>query len=204
MPKSVPDSIKEMTGPIFTAASFGALQYPLPFVGVPGVQGQVARPNDKVEIKLSDNTQPTVFDSVDTALKCMEYMRLRAQWLLTPTDDIMIVSVSSTKLIIAETSLVNQKLLSTFMPMYIGGATRFAHRSMSILQRLPEAISDVGFCVQDTFTDNWTLQNPVLGKAPNLVLVDINYRASPTADAPGSKLDDGNSLLIYNYTPPAP
>ena len=188
-----------MSSPIFTAASFVGTTYPRPFEKLPGELATVANPTDKVEIKLSDNTVHTVFDTVETALKCMEFMRLRDQWLLTPTDDIMIVAVSFTKLLIAESSLVNQKLLSTFMPLYVGGSTRFAHRSMSVVQRLADAIQDVGFCVQDPLTDNYTLQNPVRGKAPHIVIVDINFKANPTAQAPGSLLDDGDDLITYKY-----
>ena len=188
-----------MSTPIFTAASFVGTNFPRPYVKLPGVQANVANPNDKVEIKLSDNTVHTVVDTVETALKCMEFMRVRDQWLLTPTDDIMIFSVSYVKLLIAESSLVNQKLLSTFMPLYLGGSTRFAHRSMSVVQRLSSSLQDVGFCVQDAFIDNFQLQNPVRGKSPHIVIVDINFKANPTALAPGSVLDDGDNLITYKY-----
>ena len=184
--------------PIFTATQFAGVQPRRPFIGYPGRPIQVIPDlNDPVTIQLSDNQVITVFDTKDTALRCMEQMRLNGQWLLTPTDEVMIISVSYVKLLIAESSLINQKLFASYLPVYFGGLTRFVHRSMSIVHRLADALQDVGFFVQGPLVNQYDLTNSP-GK-PYMSLCDVNYQAALTVDQVGSKLDDLQFALLYNY-----
>ena len=149
-----------MANPIFTAAQFVGVNYRRPFVGYPGnLVNVVPNPNDSVSLQLSDNQVITVFDTKITALKCLESMQLNNQWLLTPTDDIMIIAVSFTKLLLAESSLINQKLFASFLPIYYGGNFRLVHRSMSLVMSLSDALQDVGFFVQDPLTNDYQLAN---------------------------------------------
>lgn len=192
-----------MSNPIFTAAQFAAINYRRPFIGYPGnLTNVVPNPNNPVTLALSDNQVITVFDTKVTALKCIESMRLNNQWLLTPTDDIMIIAVSFTKLLLAESSLINQKLFASFLPIYFGGNLRLVHRSMSLVMSLADALSDVGFYVQDPLTNNYELANAT--RKPYIQVVDFNYRGSPTQAQPGSLLDDGPAAIQYNLVGPAP
>jgi hypothetical protein len=181
---------------IFDDTSFAGVQ-PRDAYGTDGAIIPIQHPDHAVQLLLSDRTLVTVFSSVTVALRCMEFMHLREQWLLQASDDIIIVSCGA-KLILAEASLVNQKLLASFMPVYFGGQTRFAHRSMSSLLRLSDALQTVGYCVQSPLLNNYDLANAI--GPPHLLLVDVKFTNTPTNDNPGSKLDDGAYQLIYRYT----
>jgi hypothetical protein len=187
-----------MSTPIFVAANFATVQPRRPFIGYPGNPIQVfPNINDPVDLQLSDNQVIRVFDTKDTALRCLEYMRTAHQWLLTPTDDIMIIAVSYTKLLIAESSLINQKLFASFLPIYYGGVLRFIHRSMSLSMDLADALTDVGFFVADPLTNQYQLANAT--RKPHITVVDINYKANVTADDPGSLLSDLQRAIQYNF-----
>ena len=82
-------------------------------------EGQTAPPSNadlSIALALSDGTSVTVFDKKTTALNLLTSMRLRNQWLLQLSDDIMAISVSGTKILLLESSLTNQKLISSFFP----------------------------------------------------------------------------------------
>jgi hypothetical protein len=181
---------------LFTSASFPDVSAPLPAY-VNGQEQEIANPDDQVSIAISDKTTVDVFDSVTTALRCMEFLRQREQWLLQASDDILVISCGS-KLIVAEASLINQKLFSSFLPIYYGGQLRFHHRSMSSVLRLADALQTVGFCVQSPLLNNHDFKNATV--KPYLLLVDINFAATTTSQAPGSVLDDGGTnQIIYKY-----
>ena len=169
------------------------------------VSGNVApptvHPNDPVVLQLNDTTREiTVFSSLTNALRCMEQMRQREQWLLQASDDIFIVSCGA-KLVVCESTLINQKLFASFMPIYVGGQTRFAHRSMSSLMQLGDALQSVGFCLQgQTIQNNYDLIN--MQGPPNILIVDWNFSATPDPASPattGSLLDDGVNQLVYYW-----
>jgi hypothetical protein len=93
--------------------------------------------------------------------------------------------------------LQNQKLLTSFVPVYVGDELQIVHRSMSCMVSPTEALHSVGFCVKSatSFAGNVSLR---LG-GTNVQLVDWNYQASPATDAEGSQLHDGTPLL-YDFT----
>ena len=66
---------------LFTSASFPDVSAPL-MAYVNGAAKAIVNPNDQVSISISDKTTVDVFDSVTTALRCMEFLRQREQWLL--------------------------------------------------------------------------------------------------------------------------
>ena len=127
-------------------------------------------------------------------------MRQRDQWLLQASDDVFIVSCGA-KLFICEATLVNQKPFASFMPTYVGGQTRFAHRSMSSLMTLADALQSVGFCLQgQTMQNNSDLTN--MQGPPRILIVDWNFLANPDPSAPattGSILDNGANQLVYTW-----
>ena len=186
---------------LFTAASFPDVASPLPAY-VNGAVKAIVNPTDQVSISLSDKTTVDVFDSVTTALRCMEFLRQREQWLLQASDDVLVISCGG-KLIVAEASLINQKLFSSFLPVCYGGTTRFHHRSMSSVLRLADALQTVGFCVQSPLLNNYDFKTATI--KPHLLIVDINFAATATSEKPGSLLDDGAvNQIVYRYNPPAP
>jgi hypothetical protein len=74
-----------------------------------------------INIVKYDGTTETVFDSVQTALSCLAFMCVRNQYYLMASDDTMITNVSNVKLLILETTFLNQKPLSSFTLSYVQG-----------------------------------------------------------------------------------
>jgi hypothetical protein len=181
--------------PIFTAAQLAGVARPSP-VGVTGSPAGGANP---VTLTLSDGSAVQVCDTLETALKLMEYMRQRSQWQISASDDVLIVSVSSTKLLILEAGLVQQKLLASFSPVYVGGRTLFQHRQMSQLLSLDGALESVGFAKLSTtpYQGNADL---ALAPSPNILIVDWYYTSNPTALVPGSLLVDATPI-VYDLVP---
>ena len=73
-------------------------------------EGQTSPPTSpdvSVSLALSDGTSVTVFDKKTTALALLTSMRMRNQWMLQLSDDIMAISVSGTKLLLLESSLTH-------------------------------------------------------------------------------------------------
>ena len=66
-------------------------------------------------------------------------MRQREQWSKQASDDVLVVSCGA-KLLVCEATLINQKLFASFMPIYVGGETRFAHRNISSVLPLDLAL----------------------------------------------------------------
>ena len=190
---------------LFTDQSFssiaplGTIPVPVPHIGG-NVAPPTVHPTDPVVLQLSDTTRVTVFSSLTNALRCMEQMRQRDQWLLQASDDVFIVSCGA-KMIVCESTLINQKLFASFMPIYVGGQTRFAHRSMSSVMQLGDALQSVGFCLQgQTIQNNYDLMN--MQGPPHMLIVDWNFAAAPDPTSPattGSELDDGVNQLVYYW-----
>ena len=178
---------------LFTAAQF-ANDYDRPV----GVSGAPAHPGDAVTLALSDGQVITVFDTLATALKLANFMRTHKQWTVAASEDVTIALANGgIKMLVCENTLQNQKLLTSFVPVYVGDELQFVHRSMSCVVSLTEALRSVGFCVKSAtpFGGNLSLR---LG-GTNLQLVDWNYLASPADDTQGSQLHDGAPLL-YDFT----
>ena len=97
--------------PIFTSTSFGAITRPSPV----GVMNAPTGASDAVSLTLSDGSVVQIFDTLETALKCMEFMRQRDQWLLQVSDDVACVNAGP-KLLLLEMPLTSQKLLASFSP----------------------------------------------------------------------------------------
>ena len=181
---------------LFTAAQFASVGVQQP-VGFTGSHGNAS---DQVRLGLSDGSSVLVFDSKTTALKCLAFMKARQQWMLSVTDDVCVVSIGATKLLVAEQSLTTQKLLASFSPIYQGGKTLFNHRTMSQSLSLDDALQAVGFpkLSADPFRNNLDLKqaNP----SPNMLIVDWNFKESVSTSADGSLLDDPTPLS-YDDTP---
>lgn len=183
-----------MPGPLFTAASFPGVTAPRPTPD-PGPPGGGS---DPVSLTLSDGSTTVVFDQLTTALLCLEFLRLRNQWLLQASDDIWIAQIGGVKLLVGEMTLTNQKLLSSFCPVYVGGQTRFNHRTMSQSLSLDDALQALGFFKPSSqiYRGNTDL---TAAPSPHIVVCDFNYRASPATATAGSQLNDATPLN-YDFT----
>ena len=175
---------------LFTRASLGEN-----FDKPPGFVGSPVSATDPISLNLSDGTVVQVFDTKVTALSLLKQMRTVGKtWTVYASEDVLCVSVSATKLIVCETNLVNQKLFSTFAPVYYGGLVRFLHRSASLVLSLTDALRAVGYFVASPipYANNTDLR--VAGV--NMIVVDFHYVANPATAAQGSQLEDAVPLVL--------
>ncbi len=82
------------------------------------------RANDAVTLQLSDGTVAQVFGTVSTALKLLSFMRRNSQWNVYASDDVVCVSIGAVKLLVMETTLISQKLITSYLPIILGGEVR--------------------------------------------------------------------------------
>ena len=152
--------------------------------------GQTAPPPQyqlPINLGLSDGTSVLVFDRLTTALSLMEAMRLRGQWLLQLNDDIAVAAISATKLLLFENTLVNRRLITSYLPVYAQGDTRFYHRNLSQTAVAWDALAQSGLCWRGV---NSVSSNADLTQA-NALVIDWYY--------PNTTLDDANAI---RYTLP--
>ena len=179
---------------LFTEAMLSSVSYDLP----EDTTGTPLHPDDQITLQLADGTLVSVFDKLTTGLRLLTYMRTHAQWQVAGSDDVTIVSINAVKGMVLENSLINQKLITSFLPVYIGDQVRFVHRSMSTVLSLTDALKSVGYCMKaDTpFANNLDLRLGTTG----IQIFDWNYMANPSMSSDGSLLSDG-SPLRYDFTP---
>ena len=163
-----------------------------------GIIGDPVSPSDAISLPLSDGTVVQVFDQKRTALALLKQMRTVGKtWNVYASEDVLCVAVSYSKLLICETNLVNQKLFSSFAPIYYGGLLRFLHRSASLVLSLMDALRAVGYCVASPvpYMNNTDLR--VAGV--NMIVVDWNYVTNPATPSQGSQLED-KTPLVFDFT----
>lgn len=181
--------------PLFSAAQFSGVARPTP-TGVATINPSGA--SNAVNLSLSDGSTVQLCDTLETALRLMEWMRSRNQWMLQASDDVIVCSISATKLLFLEAGLIQQKLLASFSPVYLGGKVMFQHRTLSQMLSFSDAAESVGFAKLSS--SQWQ-GNYDLAQAPSIhaLLVDWNFLANVTASNQGSQLQDGTPL-VYDYT----
>jgi len=175
---------------LLTAAQFASVNVQQPV----GTTGGPTNASDQIRLGLSDGSSVLVFDSKTTALKCLAFMKERQQWMLSVSDDIGIYSISGVKLLIAEQSLLAQRLVASFCPVYQGGKTLFNHRTMSQSLSLDDALQAVGFpkLSSTPFRNNKDLKEATPN--PNMLIVDWNFTEGVSTYTDGSLLNDPNPL----------
>lgn len=182
---------------LFTQASFPDIaqyNYLVPSIGASTTpQYRPTHENDPVYLSLSDGRVVTVFDTVRTAMRCLEHMRQQGQSFLIASDDVLIYNVEFHKLFACEASLINQRLFTSYTPFYSSGLVRFTHRNLSSVETLSQALASVGFAVSGTLQYNSDLQTARTG----IVLVDYHYNANPTMADRGSRLEDTATTVLY-------
>jgi hypothetical protein len=156
-----------------------------------------AHQNDAVTLQLSDGTVAQVFDRLSTGLKLLAFMRTNSQWNVYASDDVVCVSIGAVKLLVMETTLISQKLITSYLPIYLGGEVRWASRTTSLVLSTTDALKSVGFCHKGElpFSNNLTLRT---GSA-HMQLIDWNFEANPASSSAGSLLSDPTPLR-YDFT----
>ncbi len=154
-----------------------------------------AHQNDSVLLQLTDGTVALVFDSLNTALKLLAFMRTNGQWQVWGSDDIIFVSISAVKGLVLESSLTNQKLITSFLPTLLGGEVRWASRTTSLVLSTTDALKSVGYCHKSElpFSNNLGLREA------HIQLVDWNYEANPPDSTSGSLLSDATPF-VFDFT----
>ena len=146
-------------------------------------------------LQLTDGTVALVFDSLNTALKLLAFMRTNGQWQVWASDDVIFVSISAVKGLVLESSLTNQKLITSFLPLLLGGEVRWASRTTSLVLSTTDALKSVGYCHRGElpFSNNIDLREA------HMQLVDWNYEANPASSSAGSLLSDPVPMR-YDFT----
>ncbi len=152
------------------------------------------RANDAVLLQMSDGSVVPVFDKLSTGLKLLAFMCRNSQWNVYASADVC-VSVGAVKLLVMQTSLINQKLVTSYLPIYLGGGGRWASRTASLVLSTTDALKCVGFAHlgELSFSSNLDLRG-----GAHMQLVDWIYEANP-ANGGGSLLSDPIPLR-YDFT----
>ena len=152
---------------------------------------------DAVTLQLSNGTVVQVFDRASTGLKLLAFMRMNSQWNVYASDDVVCVSIGAVKLLVMETTLTSQKLITSYLPIVLGGEVRWASRTTSLVLSTTDALKSVGFCHKGElpFSNNLDLR-----AGAHMQLVDWNYEANPASSSDGSLLSDPTPLR-YDFTP---
>ena len=179
--------------PIYGANDF--LDYPVetPYQDTKGNGGAVT-------IILSSGLTETVFNDLDTALRCLNFMNSRKQYYMQVNDDIIVVNISGTKLMILETTMLNQKLLNSFNFIYSRGDVRGVHRNLSNIVSLTDALASVGYKKSSTvqFNNNYDLEGNLADtERPRIKIVDYHYVQNPSDSEGGTLLSDVGLGIVY-------
>ena len=140
----------------------------------------------------SDSTIETVFDSLTTALKCLNFMNSKNMYYLMAGDDITIVNCQ-TKLLVLENTFTNQKMINSYVFSYHGKKIKGIHRNLSNMVNLTDALISVGFKTNNTiFQDNSDLTAIPDDQRPRIKIVDWYYFSG----ANGSLLEDTTQIVF--------
>ena len=150
-----------------------------------------------VSMVKSDGTNALVFNSVADGLACLHHMHINGLYYLQLSDDIVLINLSGVKLLILETTFLNQKLMNAYCFSYNRGKVRATHRNLSTIKSLTDALKSVGFqLVGSAFTNNYSLQASLSGtQRPNIQVFDLHYKTNPTDLTTGSFLEDSTQIL---------
>ena len=141
-----------------------------------------------VDLILSTGIIQQVFDTLSSALKCINYMEANNLYSLSPNEDVTVLNLRG-KLLILENTYTNQKMMNSYVFTYHGAGVRAIRRSMSDTVSPTDALSSVGFrcvslpwgvgCNPKLETDRSDKDRPriqvidYLYKAPNLPRTDL-------------------------------
>ena len=178
---------------VFPNGSFGGSPVGVSLDGV--LQTIMSRPFDPVV--LSTSTEDVVLFDKQTALTCLEQLRSNGLWGAKLNDNILALNIGSAKLLLLETTTVNQQFVASFFPVYAGGAVQCLARGSYGAFALHEALQYSGALLSGNLNDNSSLS------AVAMVLVDWNFFAT-AGPGQGSLLNDVVPLDYSYYTASLP
>ena len=160
-----------------------------------GVSSTVVGGN--VTMVKSDGTNALIFNSVSDGLTCLHHMHINGIYYLQLSDDIVLINLSGVKLLILETTFLNQKLMNAYCFSYNRGKVRATHRNLSTVKSLTDALNSVGFQLAgDDFTNNYSMQAALNGiQRPYIQVFDLHYKSNPTELTVDSSLEDSSQIL---------
>ena len=153
----------------------------------------VANPGHDVSLTLSTG-ETVVIGHVSECLRLITQMRSWQQWLLSPREDIFLILVGGgEKLVIAEATNLNQRLVTQFTPVYIQGNLLWARRGGAIMTT-NEALQAVGHFSKTAgaYSSTHDLKTGVVN--PRLVVFDYAWKADSTASIQGTQFRDSPPL----------
>ena len=187
--------------PSLTAPTFISLNTTISQSGVvSNNKNTISFGTSAINLFMSDGTTNSIFDSVYTGLNTLEFMMSRNQYYLMASDDVMLVNVDGVKLLILETTFMNQKLMNSFSFHYIRGKVRCIHRNLATIMDLTDALISVGYkkSTSVAFVNNFDLQETLVdGNRPRIQIFYLNYVANPSSSTAGSLLED-SPPINYN------
>ena len=166
--------------------------------------GTITIPGGNVSFLKSDGTNAIIFNSVQDGLTCLQFMHSKGMYYLQLSDDITLINISGVKLLILETTFLNQKLMNAFHFSYIRGKVRATHRNLSTIKNLTQALISVGYQHNGSnFTNNYSLQGALTsGSYTYIQIFDKNYLSSSLTS--GSMLEDANPIVYVDESSSAP
>ena len=146
-----------------------------------------------INIILSTGVNQPVFNSLSTALKCLNFMNSRNQYFIMAGDDITVTNCQ-TKLLIFENTFINQKCITSCDFTYHGKTIQVIHCKLSNLFNLTDALISVGFKV--TSTASWNTNSDLEthladSDRPRIKVVDWFYFTTQ-----GSLLSDVHQITF--------
>ena len=137
-----------------------------------------------------------MFDTLQTALRCIHYMDRNNLYSLSPNEDITILNLRS-KLLILENTYLNQKMMNSYVFTYHGAKVVGIHRSMSSIVSLEEALQSTGFRVVGgpwgVDSNSKMETNRADSDRPRIVVVDYLYKHPNLAR---TNLEDTTPIVI--------
>ena len=168
------------------------------------ISGSITITGGNVSFLKSDGTNAIIFNSVADGLTCLQFMHSKNMYYLQLSDDITLINIGGVKLLILETTFLNQKLMNAFHFSYIRGKVRATHRNLSYITNLTQALVSVGYQHNGSnFTNNYSLQGALTsGSYTYIQIFDKNYLSSSLTS--GSMLEDANPIVYVDESSSAP
>ena len=160
--------------------------------------GSITIPGGNVSMVKSDGTNATIFNSVQDGLTCLQFMHSKGMYYLQFSDEITLINISGVKLLILETTFLNQKLMNAFHFSYMRGKVRATHRNLSYITNLTQALVSVGYQHNGSqFSNNYSLQGALTsGTYTYIQIFDKNCLSSSLTA--GSMLEDANPIVYVD------
>ena len=143
-----------------------------------------------VNFTKSDGTTVIVFETIELALKALNYMNSNNLYYILADEDITIINLQ-VKLLILENTFINQKLLNTYTLTYHSNEVIAIHRSISKMATLKDALVSCGYKTElVNFLQNSDWASEPLNRSPFVLVVDWWYFDT------GSRLQDTSQIIF--------